>query len=310
VLVLINADPDAIGCALAVKRLLWRHAAQVTIARINHIKRPDNLALIRLLKAPIVHIETIQKENFNRFVLVDSQPNHHPIFSQFEFNAVIDHHPQTTFQAPFSDIRPHYGAASSILTEYIKSAKIIPPTKIATALFYGIKTDTGNFERQAQFEDMRAFQYMFKYVNIHMVRKIESAELSIDFLKYYVIALQTMRLRNHRIFVHLGSVMNPDVCVSIADFFLRIHSVSWSIVSGVYQEELVVIFRNDGLQRDAGNLAKKAFGKFGSAGGHKSVARAQVVLSNIEPAINISETKEVIQWIMESIENCCKRKVN
>ena len=49
VLIVINADPDAIASAMAVKRLLWRKVASVTISHINTIERPDNLAMIRLL---------------------------------------------------------------------------------------------------------------------------------------------------------------------------------------------------------------------------------------------------------------------
>ena len=49
VLILINADPDAIASAMAVSRLLWRKVMSVTISHINTINRPDNLAMIRLL---------------------------------------------------------------------------------------------------------------------------------------------------------------------------------------------------------------------------------------------------------------------
>ena len=46
VLVVINADPDSIASAMAVKRLLWHRVAVVSISNINIIKRPDNLAII------------------------------------------------------------------------------------------------------------------------------------------------------------------------------------------------------------------------------------------------------------------------
>ena len=45
-----------------------------------------------------------------------------------------------------------------------------------------------------------------------------------------------MRLRKGRVFVHLGTVVNPDVCVVIADFFMRIHTVSWSVVVRVARQ--------------------------------------------------------------------------
>ena len=59
VLILINADPDSIASAMAVKRLLWRRVAGVTISNINVIKRPDNLAMIRLLGVNMTHIDEI-----------------------------------------------------------------------------------------------------------------------------------------------------------------------------------------------------------------------------------------------------------
>ncbi len=95
VLILIDADPDAIASAMAVKRRLWRKVAGVTIARINEIKRPDNISMIQLLKVNLVSIQDIDKNSFSRFVLVDSQPNPHDIFSDFPIDAVIDHHPET-----------------------------------------------------------------------------------------------------------------------------------------------------------------------------------------------------------------------
>ena len=82
-------------------------------------------------------------------------------FSQLHYSVIIDHHPLTQLNADFTDIRPRYGATTSIMTEYLRMAKIKPSMKLATSLFYGIKTDTSNFERQALPEDMKAFQYLF-----------------------------------------------------------------------------------------------------------------------------------------------------
>ncbi|MBF0451525.1 MAG: DHH family phosphoesterase [Candidatus Magnetomorum sp.] len=298
VLILINADPDAIASAMAVKRLLWRHVHTVTISNVNTIVRPDNLAMVRLLSSKLVAFEKLDTGSFNRFVLVDSQPNHHPIFTRFNFDVIIDHHPDTNPQGSFVDIHPQYGANSTIMTEYLKAAKIKPAAKLATALFYGIKTDTGNFKRDALPEDVRAFRFLFPLVNIHIIQKLEFAEMRMDFLKYYQIALNTMALRGGKIYVYLGPVSSPDVCVSIADFFTRIHSVTWSIIGGSYNNELTLIVRNDGMQKDAGKVIQKAFGKYGSAGGHKSMARAQIPLNNLDSIIDPQNTKKTLDWII------------
>jgi len=305
VLIVINADPDAIASAMAVKRLLWRKVSGVTISNINIIKRTDNIAMIRLLGVELVPIKNIVKDRFTRFVIVDSQPDHNEIFAEFPPDVVIDHHPETDVHANFSDIRPKYGATASIMTEYIRAAKIKPSAKLSTGLFYAIKTDTCNFERQTLIEDVRAFQFLYRYANIHLARKIEQSEIRLDFLKYFKSALENRRMRKGKIFVHLGTVVNPDVCVLIADFFMKINSANWSIVSGLYNKKLVIVFRNDGLRKDAGKVAKLSFG---SGGGHKSMARAEIPFADLKEVVDYKDDKKLLRWIINKIEKKAWKK--
>ncbi len=298
VLVVIDADPDSIASAMAVKRLLWRKVASVNISSINIVERPDNSAMIRLLGVDLTHISKINKSDFSRFIMVDSQPDHNEGFSGINPDVIIDHHPETGAQASFIDIRPQYGAASSILTEYLRAAKIKPSSKLATGLFFAIKTDTNNFVRQTSLEDIRAFQFLFRYVNIHLVQKIEHVDLRMDFLKYFKKALMTKYMRKGRVYVNLGNIEAPDICVLIADFFMRVNSVKWSIVSGIYEKKLIVVFRNDGSCRNAGVVAKKSFGAIGSAGGHKSMARAEIPISNLNGIKGLDDERKLLKWII------------
>lgn len=308
VLIVINADPDAVASAMAAKRLLWRRVSSVTISSINVIERPDNLAMVRLLGVNLVHIKEINPSCFNRCVMVDSQPGHHEALASFAPDVIIDHHPETGVQAPFADIRPKYGATASIMTEYLRAARIKPSAKLATGLFFAIKSDTGNFERQTLIEDVRAFQFLYRHANIHLARKIEQAEIRLDFLKFFASALASMRLRKGRVFAHLGPVANPDICVLIADFFMKISSVTWSFVSGLYEKNLVIIFRNDGVRKNAGKVAKASFGFLGPAGGHKSMARAEISLEILKPLIDPKDAKKLLNWIIKQIEKRADRK--
>jgi len=78
---------------------------------------------------------------------------------------------------------------------------------------------------------------------------------------------------------------------------MKIHSIDWSIVSGLYKGNLEVILRNDGIQKDAGKAASESFGEFGLAGGHKSMARAEIPLKNLENIMDYHNPKEVLSWI-------------
>jgi nanoRNase/pAp phosphatase (c-di-AMP/oligoRNAs hydrolase) len=311
VLVVISADPDAIACALAVRRLLAGRTAGVVISNVNQISRPDNLAMIRLLKIPLVAFSDVRTEQFAKLVIVDSQPKHNEHMAALHPQVIIDHHPDTGYQAPFTDIRPTYGATATIMTEYLRAARIVPAQTLATALYHAIKTDTDDFKRQTLAEDLQAFQYLLRRTNIQLARRITQADLRLDYLKYFKIALQYMRLRKGRVFVHLGTVANPDVCVIIADFFMRIHTVSWSIVSGICDKKLVVIFRNDGARVNAGRIAQEGFGSFGSAGGHKTMARAEInLVDSKEPGIDFKDSRRVLNWIITRTEKRAGRKAS
>ena len=76
VLIVINADPDAIASAMAVSRLLWRRVLNVTISHVNTINRPDNLAMIRLLGVAMTPFSEIDSAQYSKIVIVDSQPDH------------------------------------------------------------------------------------------------------------------------------------------------------------------------------------------------------------------------------------------
>lgn len=308
VLILINADPDAIASAMAVKRLLWRKVAGIAIAHVNVIQRPDNLTMVRLLAVNMVHVKALDSDRFTKHVIVDSQPSHHESFQNYRFDAVIDHHPDTAPDAPFTDIRPRYGATATILTEYLRAARIKPSGKLAAGLFHAIKTDTCDFERQTQIEDLIAFQFLFRHANIPLARRIEQADLKMEFMKYFRKAIETRRLRKGRIFAHLGAVSNPDVCVLVAEFFLRIDTVHWTIISGTFDRKLVIILRNDGIRKNAGKVVKESFDALGSAGGHRTMARAELPLTDLSRMVDIRDEKKLLNWIINRIQKKAGKK--
>jgi nanoRNase/pAp phosphatase (c-di-AMP/oligoRNAs hydrolase) len=83
---------------------------------------------------------------------------------------------------------------------------------------------------------------------------------------------------------------------------MRISSITWSIVSGTYSKKLIIIFRNDGIRKNAGKVAKESFGHIGSAGGHKNMARAEISLSALKTHIDFKDEKKLLRWIIKSTE--------
>ncbi len=283
VLIVISADPDALASAMAVKRLLSYRVGSVTIGYPNEIRRLNNITMVERLKIPIERLHTLPVKDYSKRILLDSQPNHHPCFEKLDFNAVIDHHPVTEgWDAEFIDIRPEYGAVSSMMVEYLRAAGIKPSVALATALYYGIKVDTQDFEKKnMQLADGISFRYVFNIANRNLVRKFELTELRRSELKYFKIALNEVKASKGRAYAHVGRVGTPDILVIIADFLNRVDKFDWVLISGIYGEKLVVVIRCDGYRKNAGKLAQKTFGEYGPAGGHREAARAEVPLKNL-----------------------------
>lgn len=283
-LILMNADPDALASAMALRRIMARRVDAVDVAQVNEITRPDNLTMIKSLRIPARRLTPNLAIQYDRFALVDSQPHHHRAFQDFDFSIVLDHHPLmegSPVQAEFMDIRPTYGATSSLLTEYLQGLRIRPGEFLATALLYGIKTDTQSFVRRFTDMDVRAFRHLSRFANQSLLRKISRSEFRLEWLKYFSLAFRKLHVAGDCLHVFMGSMDSPDILVILADFFLRVYGISWTATCGVCGENLVLIFRGDGLHKDMGQTASSLFGDMGSAGGHATMARAEIPLEKI-----------------------------
>ena len=292
----IVADPDAIASALALKRLFWRKVQKTIICRVNAIKRSDNLAMIRDLKINVPYITKVDTSGVTKWALVDSQPHHHKSLSHTDFSIVIDHHsPDPLLNVPFKDIREEYGAVSSIMTEYLRAADVTPSVKLATALFYGIKTDTDNFTRTSTCADVKAFRHLYPHVNINIIKKIESSEINKKNLAAFRKAFEELQFIGDTAYIHMGVIKDADALVILADFFLKMVEATWCMVSGIYGKKLIIIMRNAGFRLDAGKVAKRLFGKLGSAGGHKNAARVEIPVSVLsDETENLSKISEYV----------------
>lgn len=281
-LILINADPDAMASAMALKRIMSHRVQDAVIAKVNTITRPDNLAMVRYTR---LHMERFYPgilPHFDRFALVDSQPDHHPAFKDVPFSIVIDHHPlpEKPLAADYSVIKPEYGATSTLLTEYLYNLGIRPGKLLATALQFGIKTDTANFGRHFCDIDLRAYHYLNRFSDHALLSRIARSEFHLHWLKLFARACTNLyAMGSSGQYVFIGVVDNPDILVNIADFFMRVFEIRWAAVAGLYGETVVVIFRGDGVSRDVGTYANQVFHEFGSAGGHKAMARAEFPVS-------------------------------
>ncbi len=274
-----DPDPDAIGGALALRELLGRNRATTPIVTFGAVTRPENVAMINLLD---IQIETIKPTDLHkegaRLALIDVQP---PYFEQplGRVDLVVDHHPKrSNFKARFADLRTAYGSTATIFTEYLRAAGVEPSQRLATALVYGIKTDTLFLERGSNLADLSAFSYLYPLANKAMITRIERPALPREDLESMGRALSRLQIDSGVAVIHLGEVNREDVIPQMAEFCLQIEGVEWGVVSGLVGDRVVISVRNVGYVKSAGDIMKKLYDDIGSAGGHRAMAKAVVPL--------------------------------
>ena len=278
VLILLHndPDPDAMASGLALRNLLRRTKATAIIGAMQNVSRPENLRMANLLD---IHVETVTSqdfESFERIAMVDVQPHYFTGLID-RVDLVIDHHPeQQGYSAIFKDIRSDYGSTCTILTEHLRAVDANISERTATAMLYAIKSDTLFFNRQANRVDLEAFSFLYPLSDATLIRKMEGAEITLERLHYVTRATEHGRMEEQVFCAYLGEVPREDFIPYVADFFLQLEDVKWTIVAGIVNGSFVASVRNLGYSRNAGELVRKLFADVGSAGGHRAMAKAVV----------------------------------
>lgn len=296
-----DPDPDALASGLALRSLLRRTRQTAIIGCLQGVSRPENLRMLKLLD---LHYEVITPEQcatFDKIALVDVQPHYFPGLLPHA-DLVIDHHPeQTGYSAVYKDIRPDYGSTSTILTEHMRAVDIDISERTATAMLYAIKSDTLFFNRQANRADLDAFSYLYPLADATMIRKMEGAEITGERLDYVIKAWQTGRMVEHVFCAFLGEPPREDFIPYVADFYLQLENVQWTIVCGVVNDTFVVSVRNLGYSRNAGDFVRRWFNDIGSAGGHRTMAKAVVPLEAFQRKFSTYEGSRINQRMLELV---------
>ena len=283
-----DPDPDAIGSAVALRYLLanWTDV-EIHIAYRGLIGRAENKALVNYLDNPLQRLTRADLAPPVTIALVDTQPvsGNSPVKQFSGETIVIDHHPWQPDSAAstYVDVRPEIGSTSTILVEYFRTAEIELPTPIATALFYGIKSDTMGLGRAASPADIEAYAFLVPRIDSQALYEIERAQVPPAYFLSLVDAVRAARIYRDVLIVYLGWMKYPDLAAEIADWLLRLKGIQWVICLGAYKDTLYVAIRSRHPRGGAGNLAQVAIGSDGTAGGHSRMAGGQIPLRDRDP---------------------------
>ncbi|MEE8381633.1 MAG: DHH family phosphoesterase [Thermodesulfobacteriota bacterium] len=303
-----DPDPDALASGIALRTLLGRNRTTAPIGSFGKVTRSENLSMIRLLDIRYTLLDQQSLGNFSMIAMVDVQPSY---FGERvpKADIIFDHHPQIArYEDSFKDIRAQYGATSTILSEYFISNDIKINQRLATALLYGIKSDTFMLDREVNPADIDVFTYLYPLANHNLIRRMDHPSLNPEEVSSYIKVLRKQKLIDKVLFAHLGPVKQEDIIPRLADFCLQVAGAEWSVVSGLFQKNLVISIRNVGYVKNAGEMVKKIFQDGSIAGGHRTMAKVVMPLKDFKKAFGIIRNKEIGDKIVMLFRKALKEK--
>jgi nanoRNase/pAp phosphatase (c-di-AMP/oligoRNAs hydrolase) len=299
-----NPDPDALASAAGLKFLISSRLGQdAQIALGGIVGRAENRAMLKYLNITLVPVGELQLDGATRVVLVDTQPGrpNNSLPEGVVPAVVIDHHPayDSYSGVPFLDLRDEYGATSTIVTEYLRDAKLALEAKIATALFYGITAETQDLGREATAADIEAAHFLYPYTNKRRLAKIENARVPREYFRGFREGIERARLYDRVVVSLLGEVQYPDMVAEVADFLLRLEQVDWAAAIGVYGTCLHCSVRTTDRDVNAGDLLQRVLGSK-SAGGHDMIAGGRIAVGD-DPARHEQAAIEVRERLLRAL---------
>jgi nanoRNase/pAp phosphatase (c-di-AMP/oligoRNAs hydrolase) len=92
-----------------------------------------------------------------------------------------------------------------------------------------------------------------------------------------------------------------DFIPYVADFFLQLEDVKWTVIAGIVNDTLVVSVRNLGYSKNAGEFVRRFFADIGSAGGHRAMAKAVVPLRAFRDKVGEIPMEQIAAKLQEFV---------
>ncbi|MBI5597306.1 MAG: DHH family phosphoesterase [Elusimicrobia bacterium] len=272
-----HPDPDALASAWALA--LVAHKTAGTKVRIRYggiVGRRENRTMLEKLDVPAYPLKAGDLDA-GLVALVDTQPpfrnNRFPFPKRRRPDIVIDHHPRSPdTQARLAIIDTSAGATTTILAEALVAAGVRVTGRLATAIVYGIGSETQNLGRETSPRDAAAYTSFLPKANLNFLWRITNPRRPASFFSNLARGIRGTFTWKDVIGVHLRELPTPDRVAQMADFLLTHEGMRWSIVTGRYAGRLHVSLRTTSENTHAGRVLRGVLGGGNRAGGHRMIA--------------------------------------
>jgi len=293
-----NPDPDCLASAMALRHLLvMKLNREAVITFSGMIGRSENLAMAKELGITLVPLGMVNLDEFSVVCMLDTQPGtgNNSLPPDCRVDIVIDHHPmrEASKGCRWVDIRDEYGVTATILYEYLVAQQINIGTKLATALFYAIKSETQDLGREANRPDRDAYLRLFPIANKRLLYEIAHPKLPIEHFLTIHRGLENTTIYGKLLVTNLMAICFPEVVAEMADYLVRLEGIEAVLCVGHYNDEVILSIRTTSCLHNAGEIIRKLVAGRGAAGGHGMMAGGKLDNVPYDPAV-LKEIEEFL----------------
>ena len=301
-------DPDCLASAAGLCHLLtYWGVKNCAITHGGFVGRAENKAMISLLEINTTPFVLVDLNGYDRIIIVDALPcgGNLSLPAEVEVDAVFDHHsePDNLPASTFAEIMPDIGATSTLIAMYLFEAGCPISMKLATGLYYGIKTDTHDMALDVRIEDLDAFQRLFKLLDHRLLARIEHPQRNMGFFVTLDKASRSFEICQDLGWIFLGRVDTPDHVAEMADLYHSFEDLECTVCAAVFEQGLFFSVRTK-KNAVAGKLAKKLAEKFrGSGGGHGKTGAGRIPLGKGEYVEEVQKIKDKLKKMLSCESN-------
>ncbi len=292
-----NPDPDAMSCALGAEAIAEAVDTDPTVYYTGQIRHHENRAFETMLDVDFTRIESAGEIDEQQVVLVDhNEARGFEGAEEIDPIAVVDHHPGGGTGQKFADVRTDHGACATIFAEYFDQLgrepippeetangdSVLPP-RIATALVYGIQSDTAHLTNGCSAAEFEAASFLYPGIDEDKLDRIANPEVDAESLEVKARAITDRNVEGPFAVSDVGEVSNADSIPQAADELRRLEGINAVVVLGDNGDAIQMSGRSTDDRVHMGKVLETAVESvpMAEAGGHARMGGGRIPLDHM-----------------------------
>ncbi len=283
-----NPDADALASGYGLYSFFEKNGKKTRFIYGGkfEVQKSNLVLMMSTLNIPAKHVDSLDEPDL--LITVDCQYGEGNV-TRFAAKkvAVIDHHQVSGELPEMSDVRSNLGSCSTVVKDLLEAEGInVNDDKgLATALFYGLLTDTNGFAEISHplDKDLRDGAAYDK----SLVRMYRNSNLSFDEMNIAGEALLGHSyFEDDRFAIVEAAPCDPNILGMISDLLLEVHGVDTCLVYSILPFGVKLSVRSCIKETKASDLAAYITAGVGSGGGHVDKAGGFIqkeLLGNLDP---------------------------